>query len=224
MKSDMGNMNYEVRGIPSSETHIWVTDKHYAKRLPPINYAFGLYDQDKYLQGICTFGIPASRFEEIPQPYELNRLIVNDGLPKNVLSYFVSQCLKMFPQPNIIVSYADPNAGHCGYIYQATNWMYSGLTSPDKEWWIDGRLLHKKTIWNIWGTNDYQKLLDMSLGIDHKSLEPKHRYFYLVGNRKWKREMINLLAVRGYKSLPYPKFENRRYDASFRITPQGVLL
>jgi len=60
--------------------------------------------------------------------YELNRLCVDEGLEKNVLSYFVSNCLKIIKDDLIIVSYADKQMNHNGYIYQATNWIYTGAT------------------------------------------------------------------------------------------------
>ena len=43
----------------------------------------------------------------------------------------VSKCLKLLPRPMIIVSYSDTRQGHNGYIYQATNWIYTGL--PKKQ-------------------------------------------------------------------------------------------
>ena len=103
----------EVKSIKPEETKEWLLHKHYAKRLPPISFAFGLYKNIE-LVGVCTFGKPASPSlcvgvcgsKNSDFVYELNRLCVNDGLPKNTLSYFVSQCLKMLP-PLIIVSYAD---------------------------------------------------------------------------------------------------------------------
>jgi len=57
---------------------------------------------------------------------ELNRLVIDEGSKKNVLSFFVSQTLKKLPCPNVVVSYADTSQNHHGYIYQATNWIYTG--------------------------------------------------------------------------------------------------
>ena len=36
-------MKYFVRSINSSETHEWFLKKHYAKRIPSVSYAYGLY-------------------------------------------------------------------------------------------------------------------------------------------------------------------------------------
>jgi hypothetical protein len=128
---------YIVKSIDTAQCKEWLLKKHYAKRLPSISYSFGLYNIENILQGILTFGMPPSSTlaESIcGEDYskivlELNRLVVNDGLEKNALSYFVSNCLTMIPKPNIIVSFSDANMGHNGYIYQACNFLYTGESS-----------------------------------------------------------------------------------------------
>ena len=49
----------KVLPIKSEQTYPWILNKHYAKRIPHIMFAFGLYI-DKGLKGIVTFGMPAS--------------------------------------------------------------------------------------------------------------------------------------------------------------------
>lgn len=125
-----------VLSIDNSECKDWLLNKHYAKRLCSISYAFGLYI-DNILVGVCTFGMPPSSnlagsicgSDYEVNVLELNRLVVNDGLPKNSLSYFVSNAIKKLPSNRIIVSFADANMNHSGYIYQATNFIYTGLSS-----------------------------------------------------------------------------------------------
>lgn len=208
---------YTVQAIRRRECKEWLLGKHYAKRIPPISYAFGLFTDD-ILQGICTFGIPASRFDVGIQPYELNRLVVNDGLEKNALSYFVSQCLRNFPEEAIIVSYADTNQGHHGYIYQATNWLYTGSIDVREEFVIDGQRLHCKTVYNKYGTSGKVALGD--LGVDFEMCRenlPKHRYFW-CSTKKLRKAITDK-----YPLMPYPKGENTRYDASYEPVTQGIL-
>ena len=120
-----------VKSIDSFECKEWFLYKHYAHKMPNIVYSFGLFINDK-LSGVCSFGQPPPNFNnsedicigiENVRVLELSRLVVNDGLPKNTLSNFVSKCLKLLPKPMIIVSYSDTRQGHNGYIYQATNWI-----------------------------------------------------------------------------------------------------
>lgn len=124
---------YKVESIDKYLTYDWLLNKHYAKRIPSIIYSFGLF-YDNLLIGVCTFGMPPSSTlsESIcGEKYknyviELNRLIVNDNLEKNVLSYFVSNSIKFLSKPAIIISFSDQNLGHNGYIYQACNFIYTG--------------------------------------------------------------------------------------------------
>lgn len=126
----------KVQRIKNSETKEWLLKKHYAKRMCSISYAFGLY-VDNFLSGVITFGMPPSSTlsesicgkEYKNYVLELNRLVVNEGLQKNALSFFVSNAIKQLPNNKIIVSFADANMNHNGYIYQATNFIYTGVTS-----------------------------------------------------------------------------------------------
>jgi len=130
-------MNYKVKRVKNYECKDWLLNKHYAKRMCSISYAFGLYNNEKILVGVITFGMsPSSTLAEsiCGKDYkdyvlELNRLVVNEGLPKNTLSFFVSKSIKMLPNNKIVVSFADLNMNHNGYIYQATNFIYTGISS-----------------------------------------------------------------------------------------------
>lgn len=128
---------YSIKTITHHDCREWLLFKHYAKRMCSISFSFGLFDPGNLLVGIVTFGMPPSSTlaksicGEKYKDYvlELNRLVVNDGLPKNALSFFVSNSIKKLPNEKIIVSFADANMNHNGYIYQATNFLYTGLSS-----------------------------------------------------------------------------------------------
>ena len=128
---------YSVKSIKSFECKEWLLYKHYAKRMCSISFCFGLFDTNNILVGVITFGMPPSSTlsesicgkEYKNYVLELNRLVVNDGLPKNTLSFFVSKSIKKLPNNKIIVSFADANMQHNGYIYQATNFVYTGVSS-----------------------------------------------------------------------------------------------
>ena len=51
---------YTVSSIDSYLCKDWLLYKHYAKRIPSIEYSFGLYD-GSILVGVCTFGCPPDR-------------------------------------------------------------------------------------------------------------------------------------------------------------------
>ena len=207
---------YKIKSIDTSQSKEWLLKKHYAKRLCSISYCFGLFDESNFLIGICTFGSPPSRalcigvcgVENAHKVNELNRLCVNDGLEKNVLSYFVSNCLKLLPNDLIIVSYADTLQGHNGYIYQATNWIYTGATKERTDIGSEDGSHSRHYNKNI----DYTK--------NRKFRSSKHRYITFTGT---KQQIKMLKSKLKYKQEPYPKGENKRYDSSYNPSVQTEL-
>ncbi len=198
--------------LDNKKSYEWILNKHYAKRIPIINFAFGLVNKEyNIIVGICTYGTPACRFNLSKHPYELNRLCVNDNLPKNTLSYFVSKTLRLLPKDLFIVSYADKNMMHHGYIYQATNWIFTGMSSAEKLIYINGKLSHRKAIFNMYKTSSINKLRNMGLKVETIKQEGKYRYFYVTGHNK---VLIKELKNK-YKELPYPKGDNLKYDTSY---------
>ncbi len=124
--------------LSSREAARLVVAHHYLHRRPPISYAFGIHTRAG-LMGAVTYGSPASRhLQKSACPsdpslvLELNRLWLDDALPRNSESWFVARTLKMLP-PRIVVSYADPLHGHVGYIYRALNFHYAGWTDMDRK-------------------------------------------------------------------------------------------
>tara|TARA_Y100001938_G_scaffold126577_1_gene178659 strand:- start:3501 stop:4142 length:642 start_codon:yes stop_codon:yes gene_type:complete len=206
---------YKVESINSQETYDWLLHKHYAKRIPSISYAFGLF-KNKELLGICTFGSPASPSlcigvcgkEYKNKVIELNRLCIEEGLENNVASFFVSFCLNMFKKEQVVVSYADSDMKHNGYIYQATNWIYTGATKERTDIGFDDNSHSRHYDKNI----DYSK--------NRKKRSSKHRYVYFIGSKKQKNKMLKNLK---YEIHPYPKGENKRYDASYKPVIQKTL-
>jgi hypothetical protein len=197
--------------------------------MPPIEYSFVLFDLNGTMQGIVTYGTPVSStlrnlWQNKYKLIELNRLCVNEGLEKNVLSYFVGISLKMLPKPFVIASYADTSKNHHGYIYQATNWIYTGLSIKFKDVAVKGlENQHHSTIEDlVRGKENRMEALRQMFGdrLYYVERPQKHRYFYFLGNKKQVKDMFKMLP---YELQPYPKGENKRYDASYIPSTQKTL-
>ena len=217
-------MNYDdncVQPISSQEARPWILKKHYAKRMPSVVRAFGLF-LDKSLIGVVTYGIPPcaglSQSKGVSEILELNRLCIDDSAPKNAASVLVGRSLNLLKKPCVVISYADCNQGHVGYIYQATNWIYTGLGKGDYEFIKNGRQYHRKNLYDLFGTGSLENA--KANGYEVVKVEPKHRYIYLLGNKKTIKDMKQKLP---FKSEPYPKGENKRYDSSYKPTCQMSL-
>lgn len=216
--------NYIVRSISFEDCKEWLLKKHYLKRAPSISYSFGLF-KDNILVGILTFGnaIPntakKSLFGEkyMNLVYELNRLCTNDDLNKNANSFFISESFKMLPKPMIILSYADKSFGHNGYIYQATNFIFTGESHTQLDWKVKGKEhLHSRTLMDEFAfQKDRINKLKEKYGEDLYQVrrEPKYRYIYLLMSKFEKKDVMRSKL---FDIKPYPKGENKNYDSSYK--------
>jgi hypothetical protein len=204
-----------VIAITHREAKPWIMEKHYAKRMPVLKHCFGLFNGAD-CRGVCAYGSGANVSNNTLGRFPM---IVAEGMPKNASSWFVSQSLSMLEKPCAVISYADSDFGHVGYIYQATNWIYTGESEGKRVYLKDGKEYHRKTVYGMLGKHD---IADAErAGFEYHKGKPKHRYFMFLGSKKEKKEMAGLLP---FDVLPYPKGETKRYDALQTITTQGMLL
>lgn len=183
----------------------WCKNYHYAKRVPQICLAFGwTNDLTGELEAVLTIGKPASPplckgicGEEFKTyVYELNRICAKDTLSVP-LSKFVGEVLRLLPNM-ILVSYADTEWKHVGYIYQATNWLYTGATKARTDVNVENHARHydKSTI-------DYTQ---------RKFRSSKHRYVIFTGDKRFRKTIRKHL---NYPVMPYPKGDSQKYEITW---------
>ena len=219
--------DYIVQRIDPKEARPWILKKHYAHRLPSILYAFGLYEK-KNIVGVMTYGIPANKnlcegicgvkYKDLV--LEFTRLCTDNK--RNQGSKLIGGSFNLLPKPKILVSYADTTMGHIGYIYQSTNWIYTGCPqNHSRNIYIDGIKSHSRT--HICGEISSLDKLKAKYGerLNIGDYEKKHRYVYFLGTKKQKKEMLKALK---YPILPSPKGDSKRYDASAHIEKQISML
>ena len=185
--------NYSVNKISYEDTKPFILNIHYAKRMPSISYAYGLFLNNE-LVGMVSYGSPVSPslcrgiagLENKSFVIELNRLVLKYN-KKNEASMLVGKSLKLLPKPKIIVSYADTKQNHIGYIYQATNFLFTGTTKPRTD--IAGKN----------GKHSRHHLGDKTKRVFRSA---KHRYVFINGNKKDKKKLLKELK---YPILSYPK-------------------
>lgn len=194
-----------VERITYEEAKPFILNIHYARRMPCIQYAFGLFEgwlADPI--GVVTYGQPASPplctgiagEENKGNVLELNRLVIlpeyNGG---NYASYLVGNSLKLLPNGTFVVSYADYGGWHhVGYVYQATNFLYTGMTKKRTDKYSEsGHARHY---------NDGEKRRQIRTA--------KHRYVFLVGDKRTVRKMRGELRYPVIEK--YPKGDSEHYD------------
>ena len=197
-----------MQKIPSSLAKNIIVKNHYSHAFPAAELCLGFYVKEK-LNAVIVYGQSASSTmkDSLPGKYwELVRLFSFDWAGKNMESYCISQSIKYIKENHkdieILVSFADPEQGHFGKIYHATNWYYCGVSVQDTWYVIDGKKVHPRTMNQRYGTRSKDKLEKLGIKYEIKKMHCKHRYIYFLGNKKKNKEMKKSLQ---YDILPYPK-------------------
>lgn len=203
---------YEIKQISYQEAIDIVVERHYLHRKCPVSYAYGLFRKsDQEIVGVVIYGVPPSSTllrgvcgdEEAKNVYELNRLWIDDNVPKNGESFLVGSTLKKLDR-EIIVSFADTSQGHLGIIYQASNFIYTGLSAKFKDPKVKGLENQHHATYANGLTN--QQVID-KFGADNVYFVDrprKHRYIYFNATGGRKRELLRKLR---YQIKQYPKRE-----------------
>lgn len=196
--------DYSVSPISYQDTKPYVLGIHYAKRMPSISYAFGLFDKTENLIGCVTYGSPASPrvcdgicgVDHKEKVLELNRLVLKNNV-KNEASFLIASSLKMLPKPSIVISYADKSKNHVGYVYQATNWTYLGLSAKRTDRvFIDGsKTKHGRHMIST----DVKNINERTVLVQRPR---KHRYLKIIASKTERKQLEKLVK---YARQPYPK-------------------
>lgn len=210
--------NYWIVKIDHKTATDFLLPRHYSGRKPLVSLAYGLYLDEVGLIGVVTYGKPANKDlctgicgkENSKYVYELNRICIdtrghNMPIP---LSQFVSYTLRQIKELNwIVVSYSDTDMSHVGYIYQALNFYYTGLTKARLDFFLDGK--HNRAS----STRDRNSNLRVMRSA-------KHRYvLFCTKNKKLKKQWLNSL---NYEIQPYPKGESKRYELGYVLEKEII--
>lgn len=147
---------FRVIPVPLQRIASFVEKWHYSENVNGIitRQCFALYCRGEMI-GAMIYGLPGMANawkpygEQESDVVELRRLCCIDGTPKNTESFFIGKTLRWMKQNTdfrVVVSYADSNHDHSGTIYQATNFLYLGMSPGGKMLRYKGRLLHDKAI------------------------------------------------------------------------------
>jgi len=183
---------------------------HYSKSVPvPPLVKIGVWENEKYI-GVVIFSRGAS--SNLLKPYgieqsdgcELTRVALDKHTAEvsKIIKIAIIFLKKHNPGLKLIVSFADPQYGHNGGIYQAGNWVYCGDTQPGKEYWFENKRLHSRQV--------SEKGFNIQQGQVRKTIKPSQcnviktpgKYRYLMPlNKKMRKQILPL-------SQPYPKKSN----------------
>jgi hypothetical protein len=174
---------------------------HYSGCLPVGKLVkVGAWEDGKFI-GVVLFGRGANK--SLGEPYGCDQTesceLVRIALTSHAtpVSKVMALALKWLKKTNekikLVVSFADTEVGHHGGIYQATNWVYDGLTNAADEYLYNGKRWHGRAFRKSHGSH----LNYVNKGLKIVKGAQKHRYLMPLDAEM--RERILPL------SKPYPK-------------------
>lgn len=181
---------------------------HYTNTGGNMTWRWGLWHGVTML-GVVAYNLPApdvcrSVFgpEHVDRVWHMGRLAMADSAPPNSESRLIGGSLRAIsaerPEVWAVLTYAATDAGHIGYVYQATNALYTGEAGQHPYFIDQDGVRH----WVRIGGNGYSADRVRALGWRPMHGSAKHRYLYILGNKRERRERRALLR---YPVLPYPK-------------------
>lgn len=183
---------------------------HYSKTLPVNKLVkIGVWENQKFI-GVIIFSCGSSGVSSYSKTLgitrmeiaELSRVALNDHKSPvtRILKIAIKKLKEKSPKLRVLVSYADREQGHHGGIYQAGNWIYSGLSANDVAYFDKkGKRYHSRSV--------SESGFKIQCGVMAKCKKPselikrkipgKHRYLLALDEKM-------RLKIEGLKK-PYPK-------------------
>lgn len=173
---------------------------HYSKCLPAGSLVtIGVWEDGKYI-GCAIFSRGSNNHIHCPYDLKINEVAELTRVALNNHKTFVTKILKeamarlkaMCPDLKLLVSYADANQSHLGIIYQAGNWLYTGLGKSTKQFYFKGKWRHQRTASAL-------KLKSKEIYDKLETRKILNKYRYIMPLDKATRKKVLPL------SKPYPK-------------------
>lgn len=207
---------HDLRLVPISrvDAKTLIVRNHYSHSLPGgTKMSFGTVLNGRLL-GVMTFGVgPFYGYKLVngatpDDVVTLTRLWLSDELPKNCESKVLGIALRSLKRDTslkFVIAYSDPAVGHLGIIYQATNWLYTGLSFATPLYDVgDGTLHHSRSLAHQLGSHSIRYLTLQGINAKAVPQSAKHRYVYFLDD-SWQSR----LAV---PALPYPKKDREKNE------------
>lgn len=189
--------NYDIKEVTKELALEMVKKYHYSNALPKLNKHFlGFYIQ-KELVGLVTLGWGTRPLHTIKKLFpsletqdyfEIGRMVMTEEMPRNSESQMLSQLVKYLkriePQIKVLFTWADGMMGKCGYVYQASNFLFAGHIITDF-YLKDGVKIHPRQTKKLFSPNDKRVSVRPTLeqmnqyGIQHYKGK-QYRYIYFL--------------------------------------------
>lgn len=177
---------------------------HYSKALPAVDLVtIGVWEYSKFI-GCVIFARGAC--PNLHKPYdlkaeevvELARVALNKH--ETSVTRIISLSLKMLkglcPGLRLVVSFADMNQEHLGIIYQAGNWIYSGIAKSTPYYYYKNKWMHQRLFLALKGADAHMNSIN-GRTVQVKKVLNKLRYLMPL-DKKMRKQVLKI-------QQPYPK-------------------
>lgn len=116
-----------------------IVKRHYIGKWPGVVTLILAMIHSGSVVGACIFALPPreTSIRYKGNTWELARLWIDDCAPRNAETWFLARAVRFIRKHHadvkVLVSYADPSAGHSGVIYKAANWVSDGRTDQERK-------------------------------------------------------------------------------------------
>lgn len=190
---------------------------HYAKAIPVNTLGYNVYNDDGEWCGVILFGTGAT--PNMARPYgltqgevlELVRVALNGK--QECTSKAVGIALRLLkkdcPMCKMVVSYADCDQSHYGTIYQATNWIFTGVNKAGclVAFMVHGKKMHPKSVYARMVVIDGKRQhCPQTIEAVRRYIDPNATVFKTQGKRKYLFPMTKQMRKQLEPlAKPYPK-------------------
>lgn len=200
---------------------------HYSKTMPVGKLAkVGVWEDGRFI-GCVLFGQGNNQYQGNAlglrniEVCELVRvaLTTHRASVTRIVAIALRMLSKSQPGLRAVVSYADPEQGHVGGIYQGGGWTYVGVGGSQEAFFLNGKRLHSRVV-SASGQKNHFGRMTASFRydqVDRVKLPPKYKY--IIGLDAEMRASLARLAK------PYPRASRLESEASgFQPEDEGAAM
>ena len=198
-----------VGPVSTSDVDEFCQRYHYTGTGGNRNWRWGLWGPGEVLWGVVAYNLPtrsvcSSVFgpDHLHRVWHMGRLVLPDHAPRNSESRLIAGSLRLIQEnhPSVwgVLTYAAQAQNHIGYIYQATNAIYTG-TSALKPAYVDERGQRRASYLDGSWVGPERAA---ELGWERVASDVNHRYLYVLGDRRQRKARLSQVRLPMLETYP----------------------
>tara|TARA_E500000075_G_scaffold83271_1_gene75029 strand:- start:503 stop:1297 length:795 start_codon:yes stop_codon:yes gene_type:complete len=232
-------IEYKVSKIPKDLAVSFVQKHHYSPVMPKLTKHYLGFFVGNELRGVLTLGWGTQPKQTINKMftgleskhyYEIGKMCMTDDMPANSESQMLSHTIRWlkthYPELLFLYTMADGIMGKCGYVYQASNFLYGGKYLTQVYMMENGEKLHPRSTKELlkenckysnkeklfWMTKDFMmhKNIKFIEGYMFRYIYPLNKVakkYIKTSNMEWTRKYPKDVDLKWFDKTSLPKKE-----------------